>query len=109
MAGVNGESGDIDYSKVHAQADVLNRIGRRPEAMALYEGLLRDKPRDVALRADYVDWLLVWGERARAAAILSEGPPQVRQDGPGSPGAGRLRRGDRAAGGARPATGERAN
>jgi tetratricopeptide (TPR) repeat protein len=109
MAGVNGDSGDIDYSKVHAQADVLNRIGRRSEAMALYEGLLRDKPRDVALRADYVDWLLVWGERARAAAILSEGPPQVRQDGPGSPGAGRLRRGDRAAGGARPATGERAN
>jgi len=53
-----------------ARANTLRRLGRQEEAIALMERLLKDRPKDRALRADLADLLIERGDLRRARSVL---------------------------------------
>jgi Flp pilus assembly protein TadD len=53
-----------------ARAYLLYRLGRTEESVSLYARLLRERPQDRELRADYAGVLLELGRRADAEAVL---------------------------------------
>jgi tetratricopeptide (TPR) repeat protein len=60
-----------DPSATTARAHLLYRLGRTNEALAAYEALRRQRPRDKDLLADYVGVLMEMGRNAEAARLLS--------------------------------------
>jgi Flp pilus assembly protein TadD len=53
-----------------ARAYLLYRLGRAEESVALYARLLRERPQDRDLRADYAGVLLELGRRSDAETVL---------------------------------------
>ncbi|MBM3567716.1 MAG: tetratricopeptide repeat protein, partial [Alphaproteobacteria bacterium] len=53
------------------EAQTLQRLGRREEALAAFKDLVEERPRDASLRADYVAALLDAGRTAEARQMLT--------------------------------------
>ncbi|MFM7345793.1 MAG: tetratricopeptide repeat protein [Tagaea sp.] len=62
--------GNPPFAARAARAYLLYRLGRTEESVALYARLLRERPQDRDLRADYAGVLLELGRRAEAESVL---------------------------------------
>jgi tetratricopeptide (TPR) repeat protein len=60
---------DFSFRAQVTRADLLQRIGRRSEALKLYRALLDQHPSEPALRADYVALLMQSGDLRGARAV----------------------------------------
>ena len=59
-----------DFTQEVARANLLRRLGRTEEAVALMDRLVRERPGDEGLRADFADLLIQTGDLRRARSIL---------------------------------------
>ncbi|WP_281684127.1 tetratricopeptide repeat protein [Thalassobaculum salexigens] len=59
-----------DFTQEVARANLLRRLGRTAEAVALMDKLVRQRPEDEGLRADFADLLIESGDLRRARSIL---------------------------------------
>lgn len=61
---------DRDFPLEVARANILRRLGRLDDAIALMDSLLKQRPKDRALRADFADLLIEKGDFERARYVL---------------------------------------
>lgn len=59
-----------DFTQEVLRANLLRRLGRTNDAVELMDALVRQRPEDDGLRADYADLLIEIGDLARARTIL---------------------------------------
>ena len=59
-----------DFTQEVARANVLRRLGRIDDAVELMDRLVRQRPEDEGLRADFADLLIETGDLRRARTIL---------------------------------------
>lgn len=59
-----------DFTQEVLRANLLRRLGRTPEAVELMDALIRQRPEDDGLRADFADLLIETGDLSRARTIL---------------------------------------
>lgn len=59
-----------DFTQEVARANLLRRLGRTDDAVELMDKLVRQRPEDEGLRADFADLLIESGDLRRARSIL---------------------------------------
>jgi len=59
-----------DFNQEVTRANLLRRLGKTEEAVALMDALVRQRPGDDGLRADFADLLIESGDLRRARTIL---------------------------------------
>lgn len=64
------EIGQRDFTQEVLRANLLRRLGRTEEAVNLMDALIRQRPEDDGLRADFADLLIETGDLRRARTIL---------------------------------------